>query len=90
MGLVCAQVKLNAGAGLALVAEFRLEDKPACGQFNECQIVYVLALASPTHPIKPEAYWQGWESQYYVSNRTEFGIPLEAGERSRCGYRRCS
>jgi len=47
--------------------------------FNECQIAYVLALASPTHPIEPEAYWHGWESEHYESNRTEFGIHLELG-----------
>lgn len=50
--------------------------------FNECQIVYVLALASPTHPIEPQTYWQGWEQQpKYALTRTEFGIQLELGSR---------
>lgn len=30
------------------------------GGYNECLIMYVLAAASPTHPIKPEVYHQGW------------------------------
>jgi hypothetical protein len=28
--------------------------------YNECLIMYVMAAASPTHPIKPEAYHQGF------------------------------
>lgn len=28
--------------------------------FNECLITYVLAASSPTHPISPEAYHEGW------------------------------
>ncbi|HEY3762036.1 MAG TPA: glucoamylase family protein [Verrucomicrobiae bacterium] len=53
--------------------------------FNECQIVYVLALASPTHPIQPRSYWEGWETADYSTNRTEFGIPLELGNHPRIG-----
>ncbi|HUA36886.1 MAG TPA: glucoamylase family protein [Candidatus Sulfopaludibacter sp.] len=49
--------------------------------FNECQIVYVLGLASPTHPIEPRAYWEGWESPHYARRRTEFGIDLVLGGR---------
>lgn len=47
--------------------------------FNECQIVYILSLASPTHPIQPQFYWQGWQSTNYGEVRTEFGIPLTLG-----------
>jgi len=47
--------------------------------FNECQIVYVLALASPTHPIKPICYWNGWESGNYAAASTQFGIHVELG-----------
>jgi len=47
--------------------------------FNECQIVYLLAMASPTHPISPAAYWQGWEGPDYASDQEEFGINLELG-----------
>ncbi len=53
--------------------------------FNECQIVYVLALASPTHPIEARSYWEGWESADYASDRTEFGIHLELGSRTAIG-----
>ena len=43
------------------------------GGYNEALIMYVLAAASPTHPIKPEVYHQGWahdggirsDSSYY-------------------------
>lgn len=47
--------------------------------FNECQIVYVLALASPTHPIKSKCYWKGWESGNYAAASTQFGIHVELG-----------
>ena len=47
--------------------------------FNECQIVYVLALASPTHPIEPRSYWEGWESGRYGSDTNQFGIHVELG-----------
>lgn len=30
------------------------------GGYNECLIMYVLAAASPTHPIKPSVYHNGW------------------------------
>lgn len=49
--------------------------------FNECQIIYVLALASPTHPIAPRCYWDGWESGDYGLEHTEFGIHLDLGSR---------
>jgi hypothetical protein len=44
--------------------------------FNECQIVYVLGLASPTHPIEPKSYWQGWESPDYGEASSHFGITV--------------
>ena len=53
--------------------------------FNECQIVYVLGLASPTHPIEARSYWEGWESAHYASRRTEFGIDLVLGGRRDVG-----
>jgi hypothetical protein len=30
------------------------------GGYNECLIMYVLAAASPTYPIEPEVYHEGW------------------------------
>lgn len=53
--------------------------------FNECQIVYVLALASPTHPIGARSYWNGWEWADYNSHLSEFGIRLELGSRPATG-----
>lgn len=48
--------------------------------FNECQIVYVLSLASPTHPVEPRFYWGGWQSATnYGVVRTQFGVPLTLG-----------
>lgn len=47
--------------------------------FNECQIVYALAMASPTHPVQPRFYTHGWESSQFGSERTEFGINLKLG-----------
>jgi hypothetical protein len=47
--------------------------------FNECQIVYLLAMASPTHPIKPDAYWEGWEGPSYGVDRVAYGIHMSLG-----------
>ncbi len=46
------------------------------GHFNECMITYLLAIASPTHPIPPESYYKGWVGQPddgYVNGKTFFG-----------------
>ncbi len=48
--------------------------------FNECQIVYLLAMASPTHPIKPAAYWEGWEGPNYGVVRVAYGIHMSLGD----------
>jgi hypothetical protein len=40
--------------------EFQWEMNFPVGGYNECLIMYVLAASSPTHPIKPEVYHQGW------------------------------
>ena len=47
--------------------------------FNECQLVYLLALASPTHPVAPASYWQGWEAPGYATEQVQFGIHLSLG-----------
>jgi hypothetical protein len=44
--------------------------------FNECQIAYILALASPTYSIKLEIYWKGWYSQNYGSTRKKYQTTL--------------
>lgn len=40
--------------------KFGWEMNFAVGGYNECLIMYVLAASSPTHPIKPEVYHNGW------------------------------
>ncbi|HEU5185898.1 MAG TPA: glucoamylase family protein [Gemmatimonadaceae bacterium] len=37
-------------------------DHPLIG-FNETMIAYILAIASPTHPVPPSMYYTGWASQ---------------------------
>lgn len=47
--------------------------------YNEALIVYLLAIASPTHPVAP-SYWQsGWAGAGYVSGLKWFGIKLLVG-----------
>ncbi|MHC4247817.1 MAG: glucoamylase family protein [Planctomycetota bacterium] len=48
--------------------------------FNECQIVYLLALGSPTHAVKPEVYWSGWEGYRGVKPTTHFGVENGLGK----------
>jgi hypothetical protein len=63
--------------------------------FNEAMIVYLLAMASPTHPVSPELYYTGWANQKqaaigstiddprpgprYTNGKTYFGIKLDVG-----------
>ncbi len=48
--------------------------------FNECLITYLLAIASPTHPIPPECYTRGWaRSPRYVNGKTYYGYRLAVG-----------
>jgi hypothetical protein len=43
--------------------------------FNETMIVYLLAVASPTHPVPPELYYTGWagQSQTAINYRRGWG-----------------
>ena len=60
--------------------------------FNEVMVVYLLAVASPTHSIPPELYYSGWangetpgkasENNEFVSNQVLFGIHLDVGAKS--------
>ncbi len=55
---------------------------PIGGHFNECMITYLLAIASPTHPIPPECYYQGWTGDPptgYVNGRTYYGFKQWVG-----------
>jgi hypothetical protein len=44
----------------------------AVGGYNECLIMYVLAASSPTHPIRPEVYHQGWARGGAIANDTTY------------------
>ena len=45
--------------------------------YNECLITYVMAAASPTHPITNEPYHQGWaRNGDIVSGNMKYGLPL--------------
>jgi hypothetical protein len=48
--------------------------------YNETLITYVLGASSPTHPIAPEAYHQGWarnNGEIKASGVAPFGFPLQ-------------
>ncbi|MCL2385566.1 MAG: beta-glucosidase, partial [Alphaproteobacteria bacterium] len=48
--------------------------------WNECLITYVLASASPTHPIKPRAYHDGFaEGRTFLNKRRYYDIELPLG-----------
>ncbi|MBL7067580.1 MAG: T9SS type A sorting domain-containing protein [Candidatus Marinimicrobia bacterium] len=48
--------------------------------FNECMIVYLLAIASPTHPVPASLYEDGWAGQpYYENGKSFYGIPQYVG-----------
>jgi hypothetical protein len=45
--------------------------------YNECLILYVMSASSPTFPVDPEAYHQGWaRGGAIVSNQVTYGLPL--------------
>lgn len=47
--------------------------------YNEALIVYLLAIASPTHPV-PASYWtSGWAGAGYVNGNTWYGYKLYVG-----------
>jgi exo beta-1,2-glucooligosaccharide sophorohydrolase (non-reducing end) len=52
------------------------------GHFNECLITYLLALASPTHPIPASCYTKGWigrDPAQFVNGNSYFGIVQPVG-----------
>ncbi len=45
--------------------------------YNECLITYVMGASSPSHPITPAAYHQGWaRNGGIVSTKTKYNLPL--------------
>jgi hypothetical protein len=57
------------------------KDQRIGGHFNECLIVYLLAGASPTHPIPPDSYRRGWirDSKEYACGQAFYGIRQPVG-----------
>ncbi len=52
------------------------------GHFNECMITYLLAIASPTHPIPAECYYKGWcgePPKGYVNGKKFYGYQQWVG-----------
>jgi hypothetical protein len=48
--------------------------------WNECLITYVLAASSPTHPIEPSVYHQGWaNSATFRNGHDYYGVTLPLG-----------
>ncbi len=47
--------------------------------FNEAQIVYLLATASPTHPVPGSLYQSGWTSSNYANPGVYFGHKIYTG-----------
>lgn len=47
--------------------------------YNEALIIYLLAIASPTHSIPAQAYHTGWAGGNYTNGTTFFGITLDVG-----------
>ena len=41
--------------------------------FNETMIVYILAIASPTHPILASCYYEGWAGNNYANGKAFYG-----------------
>lgn len=58
--------------------EYAWDKNFAVKGYNECLIMYILAAASPTYPISPEVYHEGWaKSGEIKSDSKPYGLPLE-------------
>lgn len=50
--------------------------------FNETMIIYLLAIASPTHGVPASLYYSGWANphgNHYANGNSYFGIKLDVG-----------
>jgi hypothetical protein len=49
--------------------------------WNEVMITYLLAIASPTHPVPPSLYYSGWAGnpKYYLGGAPHYGVKLDVG-----------
>ena len=55
-------------------------DLPIRG-YHEAMIVYLLAIASPTHAMPPESFYQGWASRAeYANGETYYGYVQDLSE----------
>ncbi len=58
--------------------EYKWEMNFPVGGYNECLIMYILAAASPTHPITKKVYDKGWARSGEISKNTVFyGLETE-------------
>ncbi len=58
--------------------EYQWEMNFPVGGYNECLIMYVLAAASPTHPIKKSVYEKGWALNGKIAKDTVYyGLETE-------------
>ena len=56
--------------------------------YNESLIAYILAASSPTHPISPEVYhegWASWEANTFRNYEDYYGMALPLGQRATKG-----
>ena len=61
--------------------KYKFEKNHHVGGWNECLITYVLAGASPTHPIHPSVYHKGWARDGKIANRREYlGLTIPLGQ----------
>jgi hypothetical protein len=50
--------------------------------YNEAQIVYILAAASPTFPVEETLYETGWIGSNYTNSQSRNGVTVPTGSRS--------
>lgn len=56
--------------------QYEWKMKFAITGYNECLIAYILAASSPTHPVAPEVYHEGYmKNGAVVSKDVHYGIP---------------
>lgn len=48
--------------------------------WNECLITYIMAAASPYHPISREVYEKCWKAPGYICDKEYYGITLPLGD----------
>jgi hypothetical protein len=60
--------------------EFGWEKNLSVAGWNEAMITYLLAIASPTHPIPADCYYKGWaRSKNYAHRRQYYGFTQFVG-----------